>query len=187
MSTLWIYLLRRTTSLLWVGLLAFLLALVVVSHISPMMGRSLFVIRGGSMSPAMPLGSLAFVEPVDPGSIVAGDVVTLRGDTGRIVTHRITRVIGQEADLRFEVRGDANATSDPILAPASSIVGRVAFFAPFLGYTMAMLAMPSGMISLMALIGTFLLGSWLLEEIGGGAAALRPPSGSVSRPQRAAI
>lgn len=165
MSVRWIRLVRRSMTVLWVGLLVSLLLLVVASHLTPMTGHTLFIVRGASMSPAIPLGSVAVDEHVDPASVHIGDVVTLDAGAGHVITHRVTAVFGSGDDLRFQVRGDANATPDPVLDPASTVAGRVTLVVPYLGYLLAMLTLPIGWITVLSWIGTLLLATWLLEEI----------------------
>ena len=74
-----------------------------------------------------------------------------------IYTHRIVSVTTTGLERTFEVRGDANATADAAVVPASAVIGRVTTYAPALGYLMALLSMPSGMISIMSGFASLLL------------------------------
>lgn len=145
------------------GLFGLLLVLLIGTRLASMDGRSVLVIRGGSMQPAIPLGSLVVAEPVDSGSLSISDVIAYRTGSGTLVTHRITRIFGGADELRFEVRGDANATPDPVLVTASSIVGRAVFSVPLAGYALAYLSLPGGLSSYLALTGMLFLAGWLLE------------------------
>ena len=84
---------------------------------APLVGYEAVIVRGGSMEPAIQYGSLALVnrretEP-HPGAIV-----TVRRDTGVLVTHRIVGV--SEADRGFvQLKGDANAKPDARPVPRS--------------------------------------------------------------------
>lgn len=152
--------LRRILTGAWILLLLGLIGLAVFTRVN-----TTFVIRGGSMEPSIPLGSLVVLEPVSGGEIRAGDVVTLRGDNGAVVTHRVTRNV-ELADGRFlETKGDANATPDPNLVPVRAVEGRVAGVMPGLGYLASMLGTVSGLISLLALLAAGMLGIWIVDEV----------------------
>lgn len=45
-------------------------------------GHQMYIVLSGSMSPAFEAGSLAFVQPVSPRSIQAGDIITFHCASG---------------------------------------------------------------------------------------------------------
>ena len=147
----------------WIGLLGVLLAVLIGMRVASMDGRSVLIIRGGSMAPAIPLGSLVVAEPVDPRALSISDVVAYRAGSGSLVTHRITQIYDGAGELRFQMRGDANPTPDPVLATGSAIVGRAVFWIPLAGYVVAYLSLPGGLASYLALIGMFFLAGWLID------------------------
>lgn len=152
--------LRRILTGAWVLVLLGLIGLAVFTRLN-----TTFVIRGGSMEPSIPLGSLVVLETVAPAEIRPGDAVTIRADNGVVVTHRVTRTMDL-ADGRFvEVKGDANQTADPNLVPVRAVQGRVASVVPRLGYLAAMMGTASGLISLLALLAAGMLGIWMIEEL----------------------
>ena len=165
MGTNWIGALRRSVGLLWIGLLFFVLAFVALPHVVPPTGNIPFIIRGGSMEPSIPLGSLVLVQAIDPAATSVGDVVTVRADNGVVVTHRVTRVVDSAGVRQFELRGDANETVDASLVPARSLVGRVQLFAPLLGYLLFLMSQPSGGLAAMSFLAMALLAYWLLEDL----------------------
>lgn len=123
------------------------------------------VVTGGSMEPAIPRGSLINPTRVEPTSLRVGQVVTVRGDNGVLVTHRISEV-HDLADGRFlELRGDANPDADPALVPVGSVLGRVDAHLRAVGYLLALLSMPVGLVSVLSLLGVGLLGLRLLEDL----------------------
>ena len=65
----------------------------------------------------------------------------------------------------FEVKGDANRTPDPMLIPATAVIGRVATHLAVVGYLVAMLGTPSGLLSLLSLVATGLLLILLTESL----------------------
>jgi signal peptidase I len=142
-------------------------------------GHSLVVITGGSMSPAIPLGSLVAVEPVrDPGSLAVGEVVTVRTGTDRAaVTHRIERVVPRSGAVWLELRGDANATPDPVLVPANAVLGRAIAAWPVLGRAMASVWNGAGVRLVLGLCATLYLTSMVLRELAERAGHGRPPAG----------
>jgi signal peptidase I len=157
-------LLRRSAGLLLLLELSVLVGLVAITQVAQHAGYPAYVIRGSSMAPAVPLGALIVDQPVDAARIVPGDVVSVRAVNGVVYTHRVVQVIATPEGLSFETRGDANATPDPAVAPATAIVGRVLFHVPLAGFIVAMLAIPAGMLSLLSIIGSTLLLFWLLED-----------------------
>ena len=92
-----------------------------------MTGRQTLIIAGGSMEPALPIGAAVVVEPVPATALAVGDVVSLRTGTElkSIFTHRITRFVARADGLWVETKGDANASVDPSITPASQVIGRV--------------------------------------------------------------
>jgi signal peptidase I len=148
---------RRVVGLIAIALLGILVVFSLVTRIAPLTGRELFTIGGGSMEAAIPIGSMVAVTRADPMTIVAGDVVTIRADNGVVITHRVTRVIDRPEGRFFELKGDANASPDPVLAPARAIVGRVGEVVPGVGYLRAFLSTTPGVIAALSLVGALLL------------------------------
>ncbi len=87
---------------------ALLCALLVMPNL---LGISLYTVMTGSMEPAIPVGSLVFVEPADPADLAGGDVVTYRGRLSEqdvstsVITHRVVANDPQSKEL--ETKGDA--------------------------------------------------------------------------------
>jgi len=151
---------RRCLSLAWLLLVASLIGLAAVTHLA-----TTFVIQGSSMEPAIPFGSLIVDAPVVPEALKVGDVVTIRAENGVAISHRVTRIAVVGSERRLEVKGDANRAPDPVLVPASAVIGRVALSLPYLGFVVAMLGTPSGLVSLLAMVATWLLLILLAEQL----------------------
>jgi signal peptidase len=133
------------------------------ARLAPMAGAEVFTIRSGSMEPAIGTGALVVVtEGADPG---VGDVVAYRLPNGAVVTHRVSRVVDGEAGRFLETRGDANSDPDPSLVPQEAVVGEVSLALPLLGFLLALLGMPIGIVTLISVAGTLLTAIWLLEEL----------------------
>jgi signal peptidase len=165
MGTMLIRQVRRTVGLVWVALVLALLGLVAINFLAPKMGYELFIIRGGSMAPAIPLGALVAAAPVETAALAVGDVITVRAQNAVVYTHRIVSIDTRGAERQFQLRGDANATSDGALVPASAVIGRVSVFAPGLGFLTALIGLPSGIVSIVSALGSLLLTYWLLEDL----------------------
>lgn len=155
---------RRVVGLVWIVLLGALFALVGASHLAPALGHETFIIRGGSMEPVIPLGSLIAVGRVQPESVAPGDIVTVRSDGGTVVTHRVVSIVGADGERRLQLKGDANESADAGLVPFTALVGRVDVFVPTAGYALFLLSQGSGMLAVMSLLAALLLAYWLLED-----------------------
>ena len=95
------------------------------------------VVLSGSMTPAIPVGSVVVVLPTDPAEVVVGDAITFssQSDPEVLITHRVVEVIEKESgSLRFRTKGDANEEEDTYLVPAKGVKGVVMATAPYLGY-----------------------------------------------------
>jgi len=155
--------LRWAITALWLAAVVVLLALVLVTHLA-----TTFVIGGPSMQPAIGIGSLVVVNPVPIDDVRAGDMVTVRADNGVVITHRATRIVTLASGRYLELKGDANATVDPVLVPERALLGRVGTILPLIGYLAAVLATPSGPLAVLALLLGGLLAIWLVEEFESG-------------------
>jgi signal peptidase I len=123
------------------------------------------VITGGSMAPGIARGSLVIAEPVPTETLVVGDVVTVLEPTGRLVTHRIVRLATLHGAQYLETRGDASRGPDPVLLPASSVVGRLVVAVPALGYLEWLLTRPLGWLTVASVLAAVLLCELLLREL----------------------
>ena len=144
-------------------------------------GGTLFVVAGGSMEPAVPRGSFVVVHPLEEPPAI-GDAVTVRGESGMYVTHRVTRVAQLRGEPYVELKGDANPAPDPVLAPVSSVVGRVDAVVPVAGRLQLARARPAGWLVLLGAMLTLWMASGLLRppmsaEHGTARRATRPRSG----------
>jgi signal peptidase I len=148
-----------------VVLVVSVIALVLASSAGPALGHQFVVIRGSSMNPAIPLGSLVDLVSVDPADLRPGDVVTLKEPAGAVITHRITRLVHLPDGLYVETKGDANDQVDTPVQPVSVVSGRIGFSIPMLGYLMYLLTIPSGVLSVLSFAMTLLLMIWLLEDL----------------------
>ena len=136
------------------------------TRIGPLFGHEVFVIRGASMRPAIAMGAAIVASRTMPQDIVAGDIVTFRGTNGVVVTHRVVETVVHEGEYLYRTKGDANASEDPFLVPQGAIIGVVVRTQiPYAGYLMALMAQPSGLLSMAsALIACYLAMSMLEDQ-----------------------
>jgi signal peptidase len=117
-----------------------------------LLGWAIQPVLSGSMAPSMPQGSLAIVQPADPGRIVPGTTIVFDDPLarGRQVAHRVVRVV-PGAPVRYETQGDANLRADPLPIPIASVSGVVGWNVPGLGTVVAALAGPPAVLLLVVL------------------------------------
>lgn len=164
-----------TVRLAWLAGTFALLALIVVPAVLPALGRQMYVVRGASMEPAIPLGSIVVVHTVDPESVRVGEIVTYRSPVGTVVTHRVTAV-NPGPELSFQTKGDASAAADPSLVPASELVGGVEYTLPGLGYFVYILSSGHGSLLAVAILASLLVVAWSTERLVRAARGQSPPS-----------
>jgi len=101
-----------------------------------MPGFKLAVVFSGSMEPAMPVGALAIMTPVEPEDIKVNDIVAYHPiyDPATIVSHRVIEVTERGSTFDFRTKGDANEEPDLYRVPASNVLGLVIFSVPYMGY-----------------------------------------------------
>jgi signal peptidase len=155
---------RRILSATFALLAASVLLVGLGARVAPAAGLELFSIRSGSMEPQLTIGSLAIVERKTEGLSV-GRAVAFRLPSGVVVTHRVIEVVETANGTFLRTRGDANEDPDPSLVPMSAVIGPVMASLPLLGFLLAMLGMPIGLVTLLSVAATLITAIWLLEEL----------------------
>lgn len=101
-------------------------------------GLTPYIVKSGSMEPAIGTGAVIFVNTGDK-NVRTGDIVTYRlgGTEGRetLVTHRI---VGMENGM-YITKGDANDGRDQYLVAEEQLVGTYLYQIPKIGYLAAKL------------------------------------------------
>ena len=143
------------------------------------------IFLSGSMSPAIPAGSLALSRSVPAADLRPGDVVSVpAGD--RQVTHRIVDITHHGGSATLRLRGDANARTDDRsyeVEAAPRVLGSV----PHAGVLIAWLSRTPG-VFVLAGYATLLL-ALLLHRSAPGQSGGRPaePGGSPAGPSKRAL
>jgi signal peptidase len=143
MARLGIALTRVGRLALWALLLSFL-ALVAIPRFTTF---DVLVVRGGSMEPAIHLGSVVVVDRGAREPAV-GSISSFRDPDSGMVTHRVVAVAGG----RYVTRGDANRAEDATRRPPGDVYGTVVLVVPAVGFVIHALQLPA--IFLLLLVGT---------------------------------
>ena len=149
-------------TIMFLGLLVLVAILFVL--LPAVFASRLGVVYSGSMAPEMPVGALAWIEPVDPAQIKVGDIIAFNPpwDPDATVSHRVIEVVDGEI-LSFHTKGDANEDPDFDVVPADHVLARVSFNIPNLGYVLGYIRQytrgPLGFTLSIALPTVLLIGS----------------------------
>lgn len=108
------------------------------------LGRTVFVVRSGSMVPTLGVGDLLVADAaVDAGSIGIGEVIVFRRrgpGNEMLVSHRVTDTWRTPDGLHwFTTRGDANRSPDAGAVRGDQIVARMTGRLPKAGYVLTAL------------------------------------------------
>lgn len=135
-----------------------LAVLVLLTPLPDMLGWHVYVVRSGSMEPALAVGGMIATRAVPANDLHVGDVITFadQDQPGVEVTHRVVALNNQDGQLVATTKGDANDTVDSWSVPIDASVGRVQFSAPYLGYVSVWETTVPGKLTLL-LVGGLLL------------------------------
>ncbi|HIT09523.1 MAG TPA: signal peptidase I [Candidatus Merdivicinus faecavium] len=108
-------------------------------------GLTPYSVLSGSMEPTYHVGSLIYVEKVDPSEIEVGDPITFVLNEDLVVaTHRVVAIDAENE--HFYTKGDANDAQDAAPVYFKNLLGRPVFTIPYLGYAADFLSSRQGMI-----------------------------------------
>lgn len=120
----------------------------VIALLSLIFGIRPAIVVSGSMSPAIPTGSLIFAQETPADELRVEDVVTVeRPDDRGLVTHRVVEVDTSTTPTQLVLKGDANETNDPLPYQVNT-AGKVVFAVPYLGTIARFFQTPLGLASL---------------------------------------
>ena len=178
--------LRRIVDIGLVALILVVLAGIVLGKGAALVGRQSIIIGGGSMEPALGLGSAIVVKPIAAAELAVGDIVSMRvGPDRATYTHRIVAVVDRPDGRWIRTKGDANGEPDPSLVPATAVIGRVEFVVPLAGYLLVLLSLPMGVMFVIGRAATLLAVAWLLESLEPAPRPARRPGGATPTAQPA--
>jgi signal peptidase I len=156
--------LRLGANLIWLSATIGVISIALLPHVLSVAGHQMYVVKGSSMEPTIPLGALILVRPVDPTTIAAGDVITFRAPNGAFVSHRVVG-LAEGTSLAFKTKGDGSFAADPVIVPSASVEGKVESFIPELGYFVNALGSTAGVVATVTLLAGMLLWSWFMDEL----------------------
>ena len=113
-----------------------------------LLGYEIYNVTSGSMEPALPVGSVIYVEHVKPETIQSGDIIAYYVDAV-VVTHRVVR--NRIVEGVFVTKGDANEMEDIGNTRYRDFIGVVKYHFPFLGNYLMIYSNPITKIYLMIL------------------------------------
>lgn len=107
-----------------------------------------YTILTTSMVPTIDAGDIVVTYKNDNNIYNEGDIITfVRTGSSTTITHRVIEVSELNGERYYKTQGDHNASADTTLVPASSVVGRVTFRVPKLGYLQQFLVTRVGWIT----------------------------------------
>lgn len=132
------------------GMAVILLTLVVALLLAApgLLGWKQMSVLTGSMEPEIPVGSMVYVEPVEPESLAEGDVVTFVQADGDTLTHRVVKNRTVEGTL--VTKGDANEEEDMDPVPYERVVGKVGLTLPNAGEVLGYISSDVGKVYMLA-------------------------------------
>lgn len=141
---------KKICNILSTLVLLVLLAAAAVLLVPMLLGYKEMAVLSGSMEPAIPVGSLVYVKPVEASELEAGDVCTYYLSDGEtFVTHRVMSI---DPDAQTLVtQGDANENPDGDIQ-FSQVYGRADFHLPYLGFAIQNIRTPVGIMSICGVV-----------------------------------
>lgn len=141
---------------------------VALTAVPAIAGGHTLTVLSGSMTPALPVGSVVVDRPEPVGSLRVGDIVTYTTTGGSgdpvLITHRIVAVQHGSGSPVFTTKGDANDVADRQPVRAEQIRGEVWYHVPYVG-TVRDILLSKGTV-LIAVAGVlFALGGWMLWRV----------------------
>lgn len=125
--------LGRVLSILGTVLIVLVIVLYALLVLPEAIGWHTYNVISGSMEPAIPIGSLIYVQEGNPEEVEADDIIAFYsgGQDGSIITHRV--VNNNVVSGTFITKGDANAGEDPEPALYDRYIGKVNLHIPGMG------------------------------------------------------
>jgi signal peptidase I len=91
-------------------------------------------VLSGSMEPALAVGGLVVIRPVDAQQMKIGDVISFKlPGIDTPICHRVIDVRESDGGRLFQTQGDANEEPDLNLVPAGAVTGKEVFYLPYVG------------------------------------------------------
>jgi signal peptidase len=159
-------LVSKIGKLFYVFVIVFLVVIAVVVFVSAFKipgGLRIFTVQSGSMVPALRTGSIAINKSQSVYKV--GDIITFFDNKNpkETITHRIVEIKTDNNSVRYVTRGDANNASDSEERPKESVLGKVLFSIPYVGYPVAFAKTQIGFLLLIVIPATILIYSEIMN------------------------
>jgi signal peptidase len=120
----------------------------------PLAGDTIYEpVYTGSMEPAIPVGSIVVIKPVNPETLKTGDIICFKLSEPTSITHRIINI----TDQGFITQGDANNAPDLWTVKKENVIGKVILTIPYIGYIGYFVRTPMGFILLIVLPASLII------------------------------
>lgn len=157
-------LISRSLTFLLIVIFALMALSVVISRVGGgepnFFGYQIKTVLSGSMEPGIQTGSIVSLIPGgDMNRFKAGDIITFRESTDKLVTHRIVEVLHDGNGLiSYRTKGDNNDAPDLEAVPSGNVVAEYSGFTiPYAGYAMNFANSRAGSLALLVIPGLLLL------------------------------
>jgi len=151
--------------LYWIVLVSLIIiaGLVALSALDIPGGYKLYIVQSGSMEPAIKKMGIVVVKPVQ--EYEKDDVITIQESPNSdvTVTHRIHEIEETEDGKLFTLKGDANEDPDGEKRTEESILGKVIFTVPYIGYPISFAQTQTGLIILVIVPAVIIVYSEVLS------------------------
>ena len=138
-------------------ILGLIVAFLAFVFISP--DYDLYIVRSGSMEPAINVGDMVLAGPVGTGGIKPGVIISY--ELGKnLITHRVLSIDGNT----LITKGDANKEQDPNPVRLSQVQSRYIFRIPYVGYVAGFLRTRPGWLLSIVLPSIVLVG-FIVKDI----------------------
>ena len=107
----------------------------------------------GSMEPAIPVGSVVLIKPVDPETLKIGDIICFQFSEPKSITHRIVSITNEG----FITKGEANEDPDQWTVKKENVIGKVEMTIPYVGHLGYFVRTPLGFITLIIIPASILI------------------------------
>jgi signal peptidase len=138
-------------------ILGLIVAFLAFVFISP--DYDLYIVRSGSMEPAINVGDMVLAGPVGTGGIKPGVIISYESGKN-LITHRVLSFDGNT----LITKGDANKEQDPNPVRLSQVQSRYIFRIPYVGYVAGFLRTRPGWLLSIVLPSIVLVG-FIVKDI----------------------
>jgi len=144
--------------------------LVMAFYLPKLIGMGVYVVTSGSMEPEYPVGSIIYVQDVEPNQIQVGDPITFyMSGTNIIATHQVYEIDAQNRQFRTQginnIGLDGEIIQDAEPVSFGSYIGKPIFCIPYLGHVNRFCTTAPGYWIVMAGVVLVIITSFMLDRL----------------------